>query len=109
MAGALAESVAVEGQAGRPLAIAWLGDVHRFYVDLDGVIDNVLASREVLHVLTATPTAAATVESQLRAAGLVVASASLDGVGLDQAVARAASLIGARVLVCLGELPENKG
>jgi TPP-dependent indolepyruvate ferredoxin oxidoreductase alpha subunit len=114
VAGALADAAEVEEQPGAPLAVALISDTNHYHSELLGVIDNAIARREVLHVIVVNRhgTAGTTVktpslpddalEAQLRAAGLHVATASMDDPGLAAAVAYAASRHGPRALVCYG-------
>jgi TPP-dependent indolepyruvate ferredoxin oxidoreductase alpha subunit len=111
IAGALAEATEMEERAGSgaPLAVALIGDTAHYHSELNGLLDNAIARREVLHVLLvhrrsdaqklpALPDDA--LETQLRSAGLHVATAQLDDPGLSAAVAYAASRSGPRALVC---------
>lgn len=114
VAGALAEAADVEEQAGAgaPLAVALIGDTNYYHSELNGILDNAIARREVLHVLVVNRRSEMTagartpylsdeaLESQLRAAGLHVATAMLDDPGLGAAVAYAASRTGPRALIC---------
>ncbi len=113
VAGALADAAEVEEQSGAPLAVALIGDVNLHHSELLGVIDNAIARREVLHVIVVNrrpstglklPTLPDdALEAQLRAAGLHVATASLDDPGLAAAVAYSASRHGPRALICYGD------
>jgi indolepyruvate ferredoxin oxidoreductase alpha subunit len=114
VAGALADATEVEEQAGAPLAVALIGDTNHYHSELLGVLDNAIAKREVLHVLVVNRRSEMTagvktpyladdaLETQLRSAGLHVATASLDDPGLGSAVAYSASRHGPRALVCYG-------
>jgi hypothetical protein len=114
VAGALADAAEVEEQTGAPLAVALISDTNHYHSELPGVLDNAIARREVLHVIAVNRhgTPGMTVktpslpddalETQLRAAGLHVATASLDDPGLAAAVAYAASRHGPRALICYG-------
>lgn len=114
VAGALADAVEVEEQAGASLAVALIGDTNHYHSELLGVLDNAIAKREVLHVLVVNRRSEMTagvktpylpddaLETQLRSAGLHVATASLDDPGLASAVAYSASRHGPRALVCYG-------
>ncbi len=114
IAGALADASEVEEQAGAPLAVALIGDTNHYHSELLGVLDNAIAKREVLHVLVVNRRSEMTagvktpyltddaLETQLRSAGLHVATASLDDPGLAAAVAYSASRHGPRALVCYG-------
>jgi indolepyruvate ferredoxin oxidoreductase alpha subunit len=115
VAGALAACAEVEERAGAPLAVALIGDTNHYHSELLGVLDNAIARREVLHVLVVNRCSEMTagvrtpyltddaLESQLRSAGLHVATASLDDPGLAQAVAYSASRSGPRALICYGQ------
>jgi TPP-dependent indolepyruvate ferredoxin oxidoreductase alpha subunit len=117
VAGALAAAQEVEERAGTPLAVALIGDTNHYHSELNGVLDNAIARREVLHVLVVNRCSEMTagvktpyladdaLEAQLRSAGLHVATASLDDPGLGAAVAYAASRPGPRALVCYGNAP----
>lgn len=114
VAGALADAAEVEEQPGAPLAVALIGDGNHYHSELNGILDNAVARREVLHVLVVhrksdgagavrTPTLPDdALETQLRSAGLHVATASLDDPGLAAAVAYSASRHGPRALICYG-------
>jgi hypothetical protein len=114
VAGALAAATEVEERPGAPLAVALIGDTNHYHSELNGVIDNAIARREVLHVLVVNRCSEMTagvktpyladdaLEVQLRSAGLHVATASLDDPGLGAAVAYAASRPGPRALICYG-------
>jgi TPP-dependent indolepyruvate ferredoxin oxidoreductase alpha subunit len=114
VAGALADAAEVEEQAGAPLAVALIGDTNHYHSELLGVLDNAIARREVLHVLVVNRRSEMTagvktpylpddaLETQLRSAGLHVATASLHDPGLAAAVAYSASLQGPRALICYG-------
>jgi hypothetical protein len=114
VAGALADAAEVEEQPGTPLAVALVGDRNHYHSELLGILDNAVARREVLHVLVAhrrgdgagaakTPSLPdEALETQLRSAGLHVATASLDDPGLAAAVAYSASRQGPRALICYG-------
>jgi hypothetical protein len=114
IAGALADAAEVEEQPGAPLAVALIGGANLYHSELAGVIDNAIARREVLHVIVVhrrvesslAPKMPAladdALEAQLRAAGLHVATASLDDPGLASAVAYSASRHGPRALICYG-------
>ena len=117
VAGALAAAQEVEERAGTPLAVALIGDTNHYHSELNGVLDNAIARREVLHVLVVNRCSEMTagvktpyladdaLEAQLRSAGMHVATASLDDPGLGAAVAYAASRPGPRALVCYGTPP----
>jgi TPP-dependent indolepyruvate ferredoxin oxidoreductase alpha subunit len=104
----------VEERPGAPLAVALIGDTNHYHSELNGIIDNAIARREVMHVLVVNRCSEMTagvktpyladdaLEVQLRSAGLHVATASLDDPGLGAAVAYAASRPGPRALVCYG-------
>lgn len=114
VAGALADAAEVEEQAGAPLAVALISATNHYHSELLGVMDNAIARREVLHVIVVDRRAELTagvktpclpddaLEAQLRAAGLHVATASLDDPGLAAAVAYSASRHGPRALICYG-------
>lgn len=113
VAGALADAAEVEEQPGAPLAVALIGDTNHYHSELNGILDNAVARREVLHVLVVhrrgdgggakTPSLPDdALEAQLRAAGLHVATASLGDPGLAAAVAYSASRHGPRALICYG-------
>jgi TPP-dependent indolepyruvate ferredoxin oxidoreductase alpha subunit len=114
VAGALAAAQEVEERPGTPLAVALIGDTNHYHSELNGVLDNAIAKREVLHVLVVNRCSEMTagvrtpyladdaLEAQLRSAGLSVATASLDDPGLAAAVAYAASRPGPRALICYG-------
>jgi TPP-dependent indolepyruvate ferredoxin oxidoreductase alpha subunit len=114
VAGALAAATEVEERPGAPLAVALIGDTNHYHSELNGIIDNAIARREVMHVLVVNRCSEMTagvktpyladdaLEVQLRSAGLHVATASLDDPGLGAAVAYAASRPGPRALVCYG-------
>jgi TPP-dependent indolepyruvate ferredoxin oxidoreductase alpha subunit len=114
VAGALAAAQEVEERAGTPLAVALIGDTNHYHSELNGVLDNAIAKREVLHVLVVNRCSEMTagvktpyltddaLEAQLRSAGMHVATASLDDPGLGAAVAYAASRPGPRALICYG-------
>src|SRR5581483_11993046 len=115
-AGALAEAVELEERAGAgaPLAVALIGDTNHYHSELNGILDNAIARREVLHVIVVNRRSEMTsgvktpylsdeaLEAQLRSAGLQVATAQLDDPGLSSAVQYAASRSGPRALVCYG-------
>ena len=115
IAGALASAAEVEERPGAPLAVALIGDTNHYHSELLGVLDNAIARREVLHVLVVNRRSEMTagvrtpyladdaLETQLRSAGLHVATASLDDPGLASAVAYSASRSGPRALLCYGE------
>jgi TPP-dependent indolepyruvate ferredoxin oxidoreductase alpha subunit len=117
VAGALSAAQEVEERAGTPLAVALIGDTNHYHSELNGLIDNAIARREVLHVLVVNRCSEMTagvktpyladdaLEAQLRSAGLHVATAHLDDPGLGAAVAYAASRPGPRALVCYGTTP----
>ena len=121
IAGALADAVELEEQAGAgaPLAVALIGDTNHYHSELNAVIDNAIARREVLHVLVVNRRSEMTagartpylpdeaLEAQLRSAGLHVATAMLDDPGLGAAVAYAASRLGPRALVCYSPPPRD--
>jgi indolepyruvate ferredoxin oxidoreductase alpha subunit len=114
IAGALADALEVEERAGAPLAVALIGDTNHYHSELNGVLDNAIARREVLHVIVVNRRSEMTagvktpylsdeaLETQLRSAGLHVATAMLDDPGLGAAVAYAASRSGPRALVVYG-------
>jgi TPP-dependent indolepyruvate ferredoxin oxidoreductase alpha subunit len=114
VAGALADAAEVEEQSGAPLAVALIGDTNHYHSELLGVLDNAIARREVLHVLVVNRKSEMTagaktpylsdeaLETQLRSAGLHVATAALDDPGLAAAVAYSASRQGPRALICYG-------
>jgi TPP-dependent indolepyruvate ferredoxin oxidoreductase alpha subunit len=114
VAGALASAVEMEERAGAPLAVALIGDTNHYHSELNGILDNAIARREVLHVLVVNRCSEMTagvktpyladdaLEAQLRSAGLHVATASLDDPGLGAAVSYAASRSGPRALICYG-------
>lgn len=116
IAGALAEATEMEERAGAgaPLAVALIGDTNHYHSELNGILDNAIARREVLHVLVVNRRSEMTVgvktpyladealETQLRSAGLHLATAMLDDPGLSAAVSYAASRSGPRALVCYG-------
>jgi TPP-dependent indolepyruvate ferredoxin oxidoreductase alpha subunit len=113
-AGALAEAVELEERAGAgaPLAVALIGDTNHYHSEINGILDNAIARREVLHVLIVNRKSEMTsgvrtpylsdeaLEAQLRSAGLQVATAQLDDPGLSSAVQYVASRSGPRALVC---------
>jgi indolepyruvate ferredoxin oxidoreductase, alpha subunit len=115
IAGALADAAEVEERPGAPLAVALIGDTNHYHSELNGVLDNAIARRDVLHVLVVNRASEMTggartpaltddaLEAQLRAAGLHVATTTLADAGLAQAVADAASRSGPRALVCYGD------
>jgi len=117
IAGALSAAAEVEERAGAPLAVALIGDTNHYHSELLGVLDNAIARREVLHVLVVNRRSEMTagvrtpyltddaLETQLRSAGLHVATASLDDPGLASAVAYSASRSGPRALICYGDAP----
>lgn len=111
VAGALADATEMEERAGggQPLAVALLSDIGHYHSEINGVLDNAIARREVLHVIVVhrrdgghklPGLADDALETQLRSAGLHVATAQLDDPGLGAAVAYAASRSGPRALVC---------
>jgi TPP-dependent indolepyruvate ferredoxin oxidoreductase alpha subunit len=114
VAGALAAAVEMDERAGAPLAVALIGDTNHYHSELNGILDNAIAKREVLHVLVVNRCSEMTagvktpyladdaLEVQLRSAGLHVATASLDDPGLGGAVTYAASRPGPRALICYG-------
>ena len=114
VAGALSAAQEMEERPGTPLAVALIGDTNHYHSELNGLIDNAIAKREVLHVLVVNRCSEMTagvktpylpddaLEAQLRSAGLHVATASLDDPGLAAAVAYSASRNGPRALVCYG-------
>jgi TPP-dependent indolepyruvate ferredoxin oxidoreductase alpha subunit len=113
MAGALSEASAMEERPGdgAPLAIAVIGDRPYHHSELNGILDNAIARRDLLHVLVIQRRSEGTagpktprlgdeeLEAQLRSAGLDVTNAQLDDPGLPSAVAYAASNSGPRALV----------
>jgi indolepyruvate ferredoxin oxidoreductase alpha subunit len=115
-AGALADAVELEERAGAgaPLSVALIGDTNHYHSELNGILDNAIARREVLHVIVVNRRSEMTsgvktpylsdeaLEAQLRSAGLQVATAQLDDPGLAAAVQYAASRSGPRALVCYG-------
>ncbi len=117
VAGALSAAQEVEERPGLPLAVALIGDTNHYHSELNGLIDNAIARREVLHVLVVNRCSEMTagvktpyltddaLEAQLRSAGMHVATASLDDPGLGAAVAYAASRPGPRALICYGTPP----
>jgi len=119
IAAALAEAAEVEERAGggAPLAVALITDVAHHHSELNGLLDNAIARREVLHVLVvhrrgeAAPPSLTddALEAQLRSAGLHVATAQLDDPGLGAAVAYAASRSGPRALVCYAPASLGEG
>jgi TPP-dependent indolepyruvate ferredoxin oxidoreductase alpha subunit len=114
VAGALSAAAEMEERDGAPLAVALIGDTNHYHSELNGILDNAIARREVLHVLVVNRCSEMTagvktpyladdaLEVQLRSAGLHVATASLDDPGLEAAVTYAASRHGPRALVCYG-------
>jgi TPP-dependent indolepyruvate ferredoxin oxidoreductase alpha subunit len=114
IAGALADATDLEERAGSgpPLAVALIGDTNHYHSEWNGILDNAIARREVLHVLVVNRRSEMTagvktpylsdeaLESSLRAAGVAVATAKLDDPGLGAAVAYAASRSGPRALIC---------
>jgi TPP-dependent indolepyruvate ferredoxin oxidoreductase alpha subunit len=116
IAGALADATEMEERAGSgpPLSVALIGDTNHYHSELNGILDNAIARREVLHVLVVNRRSEMTagvktpylsdeaLETQLRAAGMHVATAMLDDPGLGSAVAYAASRSGPRALICYG-------
>jgi TPP-dependent indolepyruvate ferredoxin oxidoreductase alpha subunit len=117
IAGALADASEVEERAGAgvPLAVALIGDTNHYHSEWNGVLDNAIARREVLHVLVVNRRSEMTagvktpylsdeaLESSMRAAGLQVATCKLDDPGLGAAVAYAASRSGPRALICYSQ------
>jgi TPP-dependent indolepyruvate ferredoxin oxidoreductase alpha subunit len=102
IAGALSDADELEERGGAPLAVALLSDGGLYHSELAGVIDNVIARREVLHVVVASRRALPddALEAQLRAVGLHVSTARLEDPALPQAVAYAAARLGPRALIC---------
>ena len=112
IAGALADATEMEERSGAPLAVALIGDTNHYHSELNGVLDNAIARREVLHVLVVNHRSEMTggvktpylsdeaLEAMLRSVGLHLATAQLDDPGLGAAVAYAASRSGPRALVC---------
>lgn len=121
IAGALADATEVEERAGSgvPLAVALIGDTNHYHSEWNGVLDNAIARREVLHVLVVNRRSEMTagvktpyltdeaLESSMRAAGLQVATCKLDDPGLGAAVAYAASRSGPRALICYSQGGED--
>jgi indolepyruvate ferredoxin oxidoreductase alpha subunit len=117
IAGALAACGELEERPGAPLAVALIGDTNHYHSEVNGILDNAIARREVLHVLVVNRCSEMTagartpylpddaLEAQLRSAGLHVATAQLADPGLPAAVAYSASRIGPRALICYGDAP----
>jgi len=51
LAGALADATEMEERAGSgpPLSVALIGDTNHYHSELNGILDNAIARREVLH------------------------------------------------------------
>lgn len=92
---------------GAPITVALIAAQSSLAAELPAIANNASAKREVLHVLLVERKAGAQPddksELQLRAAGVQVASASLDEGNPAPAVAYAASRTGPRALVCYYE------
>ncbi len=116
LAGGLSLAESVAGEAGKPLAIAVIGDTNYYHSEINGLLDNAIAGRDVLHVLVVnhksemtsgvrTPALADdALVAQLRLAGCLVESQPLsDTAETARALCRLAVRSGPRALVLFGE------
>ncbi len=107
VAGALSQVGHVAEQAGAPLCVALLCSSGSLLADMPAIAANAHHKRDLLHIVLVEKGAAAgsddQCELQLRAAGVQVATATLDEGSPAAAVAYAAGRSGPRALVCYYE------
>jgi hypothetical protein len=112
IAGALCEASGLEERAGSLLSVALLGDLNLYQSSLLGIVDNVAARRDVLHVILVREDKAnavdgglqvgAAIEGQLRALSVPFLSARLGDGGVENALSAMVAESGPRALVCFG-------
>ncbi len=116
LAGALSLAESVEGEAGKPLAVAVIGDTNYYHSEINGVLDNAIAGRDVLHVIVVNRKSEMTsgvrtpalsdeaLVAQLRLAGCLVEPLPLaETAETARALGRLAVRTGPRALVLFGE------